>query len=97
MAKLGKRYFTRGKVMIGVEAFSEVRPGRPFDPKTHNVSSLQLVKTCEGITKEQADKLLRDIEDHFQGQPAVHWLNLSGFVDLADTRRFRITNQESAA
>lgn len=97
MAKLGKRYFTRGKVMIGVEAFSEVRPGRPFNAKTHNVSQLELTKMCEGINQEQADKLLRDLQDHFVGQPAIQWMNLTGFVDLADTRRFRIINQESAA
>ena len=93
MAKLGTKYFTRGKVMIGVAAEGFNRPLIPFDPTIDKVDILELTKMCEGINQKQADALLDDLKDFFIDKLAGRWLELPGFVDLADTRRIRVLNE----
>jgi hypothetical protein len=96
MAKLGTKYFTRGKVMIGIAAEGSNRPLIPFDPRVDKIDCFELVKKCEGITAAQAEGLFADLESHFMDQVATEWLRLPGFVDLADTRKIRILNEETA-
>lgn len=96
MARLGTKYFTRGKIMIGVAAEGFNRPLIPFDPTVDNVDVLELTKMCEGITKKQADELLEDLTKFFVDHTADRWLELPGFVDLAATKRIRVTNKVAA-
>jgi len=96
MAKLGTKYFTRGKVMIGIAAEGINRPLIPFDPRVDKIDYCELTKKCEGITAVQAEGLFADLEKHFLGQVATEWLKLPGFVDLADTRKIRVLNEEVA-
>lgn len=93
MAKLGTKYFTRGKVMIGVAAEGFNRPMIPFDPKIDKVDVLELVKKCEGISQRQADELLKDLTTFFVDNLAENWTELSTFVDLADSKRIRIIKE----
>lgn len=93
MAKLGTKYFTRGKVMIGVAAEGWNRPLIPFDPKIDKVDLLELVKKCEGISQRQADELFKDLTAYFVDNVAEAWTELSTFVDLADSRRVRILKE----
>lgn len=93
MARLGTKYFTRGKVMIGVSAEGWNRPLIPFDPKVDKVDLLELTKKCEGISQRQADELLKDLTAYFVNNVAELWTELSTFVDLADSRRIRILKE----
>lgn len=93
MARLGIKYFTRGKVMIGVTAESFNRPLQPFNPYIDNVDELELVKRCEGCKMKQAEELMKAMSDYFLNQPAARWVELGHFVDLADSRKLRIIKE----
>jgi hypothetical protein len=93
MAKLGTKYFTRGKVMIGVAAEGLNRPLIPFNPSIDKVDYLDLTKICDGINQKQAEELLQDLCAHFIGKPAQGWVDLSNFVDLADSKAVQILKE----
>lgn len=93
MAKLGKKYFTKGKVMIGVEAEGFCRPLQPFNPKVDNVGCMELVRKCEGVSQRQAEGLYKEILAYFLNKPAISWTELSTFVDLAPIKKFRIVKE----
>lgn len=90
MAKLGTKYFTRGKVMIGVRAEGATRPLIPFNPKVDTVAFLELTKRCAGLKPAQAEALLRDLEHYFLDKPALGWTTLGAFVDLAECNEIRV-------
>lgn len=90
MALLGKKYFTKGKIMITVTAESVQRPLQPFDPKIDKVDFMELVRKCEGIKAEQANSLYKELCKVFLGNPAIAWTTLPDFVDLAPTKKFKV-------
>lgn len=93
MAKLGKKYFTKGKVMIGIFAEGYNRPMMPFDPRVDNVDYMELVKKCEGINLRQAEELYKELTNYFLNKPAKAWVDLPTFVDLAPTKKLRILTE----
>lgn len=93
MAMLGKKFFTKGKVMIGVTAESLCRPLQPFNPRIDKVDFMELVKKCEGISTRQAETLFKEVCDYFINNPAILWTELSTFVDLAPIKKFRIEKE----
>lgn len=93
MAKLGKKHFTKGKVMISVTAEGLCRPLQPFNAKVDKVDFMELVRKCEGASTKAAESLFAELQKYFLDKPAIAWTELPCFVDLAPTKKTKILKE----